>query len=247
MSGPHSDDGTRRRGDFPAVWGQVPPQNPYFTGREQLLTQLRETVTAGRAVVLPHALRGMPGVGKTQLAVEYAYRNRADYDVVWWIPADQPSLVQSSLAALAPHLRLAPATASGVQDAAGAVIDALRRGEPYNKWLLIFDNANEPEDLNNLIPRGPGHTLITSRNHRWQNVTESIEVATFTRSESVEFLTKRAPKAITSAAANELAVELGDLPLALEQAGALQRETGMTTSEYLELLREQTRDLLRAC
>jgi tetratricopeptide (TPR) repeat protein len=244
VSGPHSDDGTRRRGDFPAVWGQVPPQNPYFTGREQLLTQLRETVTAGRAVVLPHALRGMPGVGKTQLAVEYAYRNRADYDVVWWIPADQPSLVQSSLAALAPHLRLAPATASGVQDAAGAVIDALRRGEPYNKWLLIFDNANEPEDLNNLIPRGPGHTLITSRNHRWQNVTESIEVATFTRSESVEFLTKRAPKAITSAAANELAVELGDLPLALEQAGALQRETGMTTSEYLELLREQTRDLL---
>ena len=75
-------------------------------------------------------------------------------------------------------------------------------------------------------------------------MTESIEVATFTRSESVEFLTKRAPKAITSAAANELAVELGDLPLALEQAGALQRETGMPTSEYLELLREQTRDLL---
>ena len=244
MSGPHSDHAAPRRGGFPKVWGQVPPQNPYFTGREPLLEQLRETVTAGRAVVLPHALRGMPGVGKTQLAVEYAYRNRAEYDLVWWVAADQPSLVPSSLAALAPHLGLAPATANGVQDAAAAVIDALRRGTPYERWLLIFDNADEPEDLNEVIPRGTGHVLITSRNHRWQNVAESIEVETFTRTESVEFLTRRAPKAITSAAANELALQLGDLPLALEQAGALQRETGMPTSEYLELLRKQTRDLL---
>jgi hypothetical protein len=244
VSGSHFDSGTPNRDAFPKVWGQVPPQNPYFTGREQLLVQLRETVTTGRAVVLPHTLRGMPGVGKTQLAVEYAYRHRADYDVVWWIPADQPNLVQSSLAALSPHLKLPPATASGVQDAAAAVIDALRRGNPYEKWLLIFDNADEPEDLNNVIPRGSGHVLITSRNHRWQNVADSIEVETFSRSESVEFLTRRAPKAITSAAANELAIELGDLPLALEQAGALQRETGMPTDEFLQLLREQTQDVL---
>ena len=162
----------------------------------------------------------------------------------WWIPADQPHLVRPSLAALAGHLKLPPVTASGAQEAAAAVIDALRRGSPYDKWLLIFDNADEPEDLNDLIPRGPGHVLITSRNHRWQNVAESIEVETFTRAESVEFLTKRAPKAIPSAAANELAVQLGDLPLALEQAGALHRETGMATSEYLELLREQTQELL---
>jgi tetratricopeptide (TPR) repeat protein len=244
VSGSHANDGTPRQDSFPKVWGQVPPQNPYFTGRAELLVQLRETVTAGRAVVLPHTLHGMPGVGKTQLAVEYAYRNRSAYDVVWWIPADQPHLVRSSLAAMAKHLNLPTVTVSGAQEAAAAVIDALRRGNPYDKWLLVFDNADDPEDLSELIPRGPGHVLITSRNHRWQNVAETIEVATFTRSESVEFLTKRAPKAITSAAANELAGELGDLPLALDQAGALQQETGMPTSEYLELLREQTQELL---
>ena len=142
MSVSHSDDVAPRRDTLPKVWGQVPPQNPYFTGREQLLTQLGAAVSAGRrTAVLPHALRGMAGVGKTQLAVEYAYRNRSAYDVVWWIPADQPNLVQSSLAALAQHLGLPPATASGVEEAATAVIDALRRGQPHDRWLLIFDNA----------------------------------------------------------------------------------------------------------
>ena len=244
MSGSRSVDSAPRRDAFPRVWGQVPPQNIYFTGREQLLTQLREALTAGQTVVLPHALRGMAGVGKTQLATEYAYRNRDAYDVIWWIPADQPNLVQSSIAALAPHLKLPTATASGVQEAAGAVIDALRRGEPYRRWLLIFDNAGEPEELTSLLPHGSGHVLITSRNHRWQGVADSIEVEVFTRPESVEFLSKRIPKVIASDAADELANQLGDLPLALEQAGALQRETGMPTDEYLELLSRQTRELL---
>jgi hypothetical protein len=244
VNGSHSVDDLPGRSPFPRVWGQVPQRNMNFTGREELLAKLQQAITTGRTAVLPHALHGIGGVGKTQLAVEYAYRNRAAYDVVWWIPADQPPLVQSSLAALAPYLNLPPATANGVQEAAAAVIDALRRGAPYDRWLLIFDNADQPEDLNSLIPRGPGHVLITSRNHRWQGVVDSIVVDVFSREESVEFLTKRVPKAITSGAADQLAGELGDLPLALEQAGALQAETGMPPSEYLQLLHEHTTELL---
>jgi hypothetical protein len=153
-------------------------------------------------------------------------------------------LVRSSLAALASHLGLPPATATGIAEAAEAVLDALRRGEPYDRWLLIFDNADQPEDINDIIPRGTGHVLITSRNHRWQAVVNTLLVDVFSRAESVAFLNKRVSNAISEPDATQLAQELGDLPLALEQAGALQAETGMSVEEYLRLLKERTSELL---
>ncbi len=235
---------TRAAGRIPEVWGGVPQQNKNFTGRGELLGQLRAGLGSEVTVVLPHALHGMGGVGKTQLAIEYAYRFRADYDVVWWVSADQTDLVPARLAALAPRLGLPEVTATGIQDAATAVLDALRRGEPYGRWLLIFDNADQPEELADHIPRGTGHVLITSRNQRWQGVVETVEVDVFSRTESVDFLSKRVPKSMGLTDADRLARELGDLPLALEQAGALQAETGMSVDEYLRLLKEQSAELL---
>ncbi len=229
---------------FPDVWGQVPQRNNNFTGREQLLDQLGAGLARRVTAVLPHALHGLGGVGKTQVAIEYAHRNKGAYDVVWWIPADQPALVRSSLAALAPHLGLPQSPATGIQEAAAAVLNALLRGEPYSRWLLIFDNANEPEDLRGLIPSGPGHSLVTSRSHRWRGQVETLPVDVFSRAESIEFLARRVQHSIDATAADALAQGLGDLPLALEQAGALQAETGMGTEEYLELLGTQTRKLL---
>ncbi|MFI0357171.1 FxSxx-COOH system tetratricopeptide repeat protein [Actinomadura sp. 9N407] len=234
----------RPAGRAPEVWGRVPQRNKNFTGRAELLSQLRARIAGQVTAVVPHALHGLGGVGKTQMAVEYAYRYRSEYEVVWWIPADQPVLVRSSLASLAPHLGLPPATASGIEDAAKAVLDALRRGDPYDRWLLIFDNADQPEDLSEIIPHGPGHVLITSRNHRWDGVVDTVAVDVFSREESVEFLTRRVPKGIGAKDAGRLAHELGDLPLALEQAGALQSETGMGVAEYLRLLRERASQLL---
>jgi tetratricopeptide (TPR) repeat protein len=237
----------RARARVPKIWGGVPQQNKNFTGRDDLLGQLRAglaTETTAVRAVLPQALHGMGGVGKTQLAIEYAYRFRSEYDLVWWVSADQPKLVPSSLASLAPGLDLPEVTATGIQDAAKAVLNALRRGEPYDQWLLIYDNADQPEDLAEYIPRGNGHVLITSRNPRWQGIVETVEVDVFNRAESVDFLNKRVPRSIQEADADRLAQELGDLPLALEQAGALQAETGMSIEEYLVLLKEKASELL---
>ncbi|HEX9538783.1 MAG TPA: FxSxx-COOH system tetratricopeptide repeat protein [Streptosporangiaceae bacterium] len=231
-------------GGVPAIWGGIPQRNKNFTGRDDILAQLRQGVSNKVTVVLPHALQGMGGVGKTAVAIEYAHRYRSEYELVWWIPADQPTLVRSSLAALAEPLGLQSATASGIESAATAVLNALRRGEPSGRWLLIFDNADQPEDLNDIIPRGPGDVLITSRNHRWQSVVDTVQVNVFSRAESTDFLAKRVPKGIEESDAARLAEELGDLPLALEQAGALQAETGMSVDEYLRLLKDQAADIM---
>ncbi|MDQ3761340.1 MAG: FxSxx-COOH system tetratricopeptide repeat protein [Actinomycetota bacterium] len=226
------------------MWGNVPQRNKNFTGREDLLSDLRrrivdEEVTA----LLPHALHGMGGVGKTQLAIEYVYRYQADYDVVWWIAADQETLVRSALAGLAPRLGLTDIAPGRTEDAVTAVLDALRRGVPYERWLLVFDNADQPESMRALIPHGPGHVLVTSRNHRWEGVADTVEVDVFKREESLTFLGRRVPH-ITDPDDDQLAKELGDLPLALEQAGALLAESMMSVKTYLELLKEAATKIL---
>ncbi|MEU4576368.1 FxSxx-COOH system tetratricopeptide repeat protein [Nonomuraea sp. NPDC023979] len=234
---------------MPAIWGKkIPGRNKNFTGRESLLAQLRESITTSTkaaVVPLPQALQGLGGVGKTQLAIEYAWRYRGHYDLVWWVPADQPMLVPSTLAALTDDLKLRSPSSVGIDEAAASVRDALQRGDPVDKWLLIFDNADDPEGIRDLIPEGgPGHVLITSRNSRWSGVAETVPVDVFTKGESVDFLRKRLQRAIEQDEAEHLATELGDLPLALEQAAALQVMTGMTTDEYIEQLARQTRAVL---
>lgn len=255
---------------MPEVWGRIPQRNKNFTGRAGILDELRKGLSdapgneregdspgeqrrpAARAVVptavkgLPTALQGLGGVGKTQVAIEYAWRFKGDYDLVWWVSADQPVLIRSSLAALAPHLGLPSATAAGIDDAATAVLDALRRGQPYKRWLLIFDNADQPEEMSDILPAGPGHVLITSRNQRWDVYFDIVRVDVFDRTESIEFLTKRVSRGLTEDDAYLLAEKLGDLPLALEQAAALQTESAMSVGEYLRLLDVHATQLLAA-
>lgn len=239
---PVQDTGRR----VPIVWGSVPQRNKNFTGREGLLAELRGRITSDSldvTAVLPHALQGMGGVGKTQLAVEYAHRYQTDYDLVWWVGAEQPAVIRSALAALAPRLGLTEGGPLRTEDAVALVLDALRRGDPYRRWLLVFDNAESPELIRSLIPHGPGHVLVTSRDRSWLGQVDAIEVNVFDRAESVQFLSRRVP-GITASDAIELAGALGDLPLALEQAGALQFETGMAAQEYLQLFREASGRLL---
>jgi tetratricopeptide (TPR) repeat protein len=227
----------------PAVWGNVPQRIKNFTGRDEVLSQLRAAVSNADTVVL-HALQGMGGVGKTALAIEYAYRYSSEYDLVWWIPADLPALVRAALAGLADRLALATAVGKGIEGAAAAALEALRLGQPHATWLLIFDNADEPDQLHQIIPRGPGHVLITSRNPRWEVLATQLEVNVFDRQESIEFLKKRIRGGISDSEANELANALGDLPLALEQAGACQTETGMGVGRYLQLLQQEVSKIL---
>lgn len=226
----------------PRVWGNLPPRNPNFTGRTELLELLGERLREGTTTVLPEAIHGMGGVGKTQLAIEYAYRHQGEYDIVWWIPSERPGQIGQALVELAGRLGLETSTEANI--AGPAVREALREGRPFSRWLLIFDNADNPEQVRHYFPTGGNGTiLVTSRNRRWGLVGGSLEVDVFTREESKELLRHSGPP-LQEGEADQLAEALGDLPLALEQAAAWRAETGMPASEYLRLFESKRTELL---
>nr|WP_157528020.1 FxSxx-COOH system tetratricopeptide repeat protein [Kibdelosporangium sp. MJ126-NF4]CEL17030.1 putative ATP /GTP-binding protein [Kibdelosporangium sp. MJ126-NF4]CTQ91740.1 putative ATP /GTP-binding protein [Kibdelosporangium sp. MJ126-NF4] len=227
----------------PQIWGNVPLRNPDFVGRTELLDKLQERLLEpdNRATaVLPEALHGMGGVGKSQTVVEYIYRHSTEYDIIWWIPSEQLSQINASFVELARKLGL---PSSSADTARPEVIEALRKGSPYQRWLLVFDNAEHPDVVSPFIPASSGHVIVTSRNPDWAGVARTVEVDLFTRKESIDLLRMRGGE-ITDEDADRLAEALGDLPLAVEQAAAWRGQTGMPVNEYLTLLDRHLTDLL---
>jgi hypothetical protein len=219
----------RLPGSLPQIWN-VQQRNPAFVGRDTALVELRDQLLAGRTAVT-QALHGMGGLGKTQLAVEYAYRFSGAYELVWWIAAEQTELIATQLADLAVETGATEDTAE-IQAAVSALYSDLRR---RGGWLLIFDNAEDPRALKEWLPGGPGHVLITSRNPNWGEIAAPVNVAVFAPAESVTLLRRRVP-GMSAADAEHIAAELGNLPLALAQAAGVLGETGLPAAAYLEHL-----------
>src|SRR6185437_11150904 len=221
----------------PRVWN-IPARNPGFTGRDDLLAEVREQLLAGDKAVV-QALHGMGGVGKTQLAAEYAHRFAGTYDLAWWINAEQGGLIGEQVAALGLALGcMLPG--AGTQTVRAAVLAELRH---RGRWLLIFDNAEDPADVAPWLPGGGGHVLITSRERGWDEVSAPVEIDVLARAESVAILQTRVTE-LSGVDAEKLAAELGDLPLAISQAAGFMADTGMAADEYLVLLRTRAGQLL---
>jgi hypothetical protein len=230
--------GPRPPGSLPPVWN-LARRNAAFTGRDVMLNSLHATLVGGSRVAV-QALHGLGGVGKTQLALEYAHRFAGEYELVWWIPSEQPELVGDHLAALAQELRLV-VTETPTPEA----VEALRRYlRGAGRWLLVFDNAEDRDHLAPWLPDGPGDLLITSRNPNWTGVAHPVDVDVFTRDESNSLLRVHLPH-LGEADADRLAEALGDLPLAVGQAMDLLAETRMPVGDYLRDLAGHTAGLMR--
>jgi hypothetical protein len=229
--------GPRLPGTLPRVWN-LPARNPGFTGRDGMLVTVRDRLLAKDTAVV-QAFQGMGGVGKTQLAAEYAYRFAGAYDLAWWIDAEQPGLIGDQFAALGIALGCLQLDAAAEAVRAAVLGELRERG----RWLLVFDNATNRADITGWLPGGGGHVLITSRERHWTQLAAPVEVDVLARAESVAIFQDRIV-GVSDAEADELAAQLGDLPLAIAQAAGFIADTGTTAAQFLQLLRTQAGQLL---
>ena len=228
-------------GALPQVW-KVPAQNPNFTGRDPDLDKLARALAAGSAVTV-HSVRGMGGVGKTQLATEYAHAHATDYDLVWWVAAEEPASIPDQFTALAARLGLDPAADP---EALQALVHDRLRSVPG--WLLIFDNADRAADIGPWLPTGPmppgipGHVIVTTRRGGFAAMGRVLDLDVIGLVDAVRMLRARVP-GLDQETGEQIAEELGRLPLALEQAAAWLDRSQMPGQEYLELLRSRGAEL----
>ena len=226
-------------GRLPAIWN-VPARNPNFAARDFQLKQLRSALSRGGTRLAVTAVSGLGGVGKTQLAIEHAWRRAADYDLVWWVPADLPDTIPDALARLGDCLGLRIEEPAELVEALWVELGRLKH------WLMVFDDAESPEALAPYLPSGGGgQILITSRNPAWRSRCLTLDLDLWSESEAVAFLLARTGGGDDDEAeARAVAADLGLLPLALEQAGAYVEATGMTLGVYRSLLASQRDEML---
>ena len=238
------------------IWNVPYRRNPFFTACETLLTRLYETFHAGRTVAssYPQALCGLGGIGKTQTAVEYAYRYHDEYQAVLWVNADSYAGLVADVVAIADLLDLPE---KGEQNQ-GRVVAAVKQWlQRQAHWLLILDNVEELEMVNDFLPvLSQGHILLTCRAQVTGAMAQRIIIEKMRPEEGALLLLRRAKLVEPETVPDELAfaewakartiAELMDgLPLALDQAGAYIEETARSLSEYLDLYQRQQSTLLR--
>jgi KaiC/GvpD/RAD55 family RecA-like ATPase len=136
-------------------------RNEGFVGRARLLDEIRRALRpdadAARTVALTQvqAVHGLGGIGKTQLAIEFVHAQKAEFDAVLWVLADTPARLASDFADLARELGLPEATRTAdVNEQARASAAGWSR-PPSGRWLLVFDNADEPDALRDYLPTRP--------------------------------------------------------------------------------------------
>ena len=243
------------RAALPPVWNVPYPRNALFIGREALLAQLRLHLQAGQATALsqPQAISGLGGIGKTQIAIEYAYRYHQDYQVVLWARAESQDALTSSYVAIASLLNLPEKEAQEQAITVQAVKTWL---QVHSGWLFMLDNADDLALVPTFLPPAMGgHLLLTTRAQAMGRLAHRIEVDVLAAEQGALFLLRRAallaPDAELSQASSgdralalHITEALGGLPLALDQAGAYLEETGSSLADYDRLFQQHHATLL---
>ena len=242
----------------PSVILSVPyRRNPLFTGREKLLEFIQKKLTKKRAAALTQAqaINGLGGIGKTQVAVEYAYRYQDEYQAVLWVTAATRETIITDFVKVAALLHLSERYGANPRVVVAAVKEWLIS---HTNWLLILDNVDDLELVHEFLPTEiKGYVLLTTRIQATGAVATAIPVDKMSSAEGILLLLKRAKllsadtptSRLDRAIARAIVEELDGLPLALDQAGAYVEETSCSLSDYLALYRQRRMALLsrRSC
>ena len=226
-----------------------PPRNPWFTGRDKEIADLREWLGQTDKAAIGRAISGLGGIGKTQTAIEYAHRHRDQYAAVFWINAASDLDRQTAYRRVAKLLRL-PHDAND-PDSVLAAVKRWLEGVDGHCWLLAFDNADDPPSLKPYLPSTApnGHIVVTSRIRLdVLGIRSPLSIEKLPVEDSTQFLLDRADRApgdeVERHAAGELARELDGLPLALEQAAAYVTAMRVSYGQYLASYRTRKLGLL---
>ncbi len=226
------------------IWNVPARRNPFFTGREDILEHLHTLLHSDKTVALTQvqAISGLGGIGKTQTAIEYAYRYRHAYQAVFWVKAGTVETLRSDVAALASLLHLPEQGEPNQQ----RVVAAVKRWlETHTDWLLILDNVEDLAQVSDIVTWRGGYVLLTTRTQVTGTYAPRLNLAKMELEEAALFLLRRAkiigpadPLEVACQADQETALEIAQqfdgLPLALDQAGAYIEETGCSISDYFD-------------
>ncbi len=236
----------------PRLWNIPYDRNPFFTGRNDIIQKIRDQLTSGSSAAISQTkvISGLGGIGKTQIAVEYAYRYRGEYNAVFWVRSEEVEELHTDFSSLSQLLDLPEQHAKEREQSIQAVKEWLINND---NWLIIFDNADEPKQIKDFYLRGSnGHCLITSRAQVFDElgIRKPISLQTLPAKEAEIFLLKRTEREEIDdkeelAAVTGLVEEFGYLPLAIEQAGAYILENKAKFRDYLVVYRRQGLDLLK--
>jgi tetratricopeptide (TPR) repeat protein len=222
---------------LPKVFNVLYRRNPNFTGRLEAMESLQRSLREGNAAIT--AVAGTGGVGKTTLAAEYCHRFGGRYGGVWWVRAEQESVMLSDLAALGQRLGL-DATGNIEADVRAAIENVASRTEP---WLMVYDNAPNADAVSKWLPVGGVRCLITSRFAGFDGVAAVTKLDQWTDEVTADYLILRTDRDDNSGALR-LAHSIGGLPLAAEQAAVfLKDRKGISfddyTNEIARLIKEE--------
>jgi len=223
-----------------------------FKGREKILEVLRAQVGRGKATAITQSIQGLGGIGKTRLAIEFAWWawENKKYGAVFFVSSETPDILNASLASLAAEDVLG----LGLKKQDEQIASVMRWLRDNHRWLLIFDNADTKETAQAVEEKLPqlsnGRVIITSRYTRWSGAVSPKTLGLLEEDKAREFLLDRtAGRRIQTEKDQEMAKKLaqgaGYLPLLLEQMAAYIAHNQCSMAEYLQQWENDREDVLK--